>query len=296
MKITMKTVCCTFAIFCHLITNTSATTIDFEELTTFTGTSPQGGGSFYNGNDGSDATNTNGWTSQGVVFSNSYNGDSLPAFDFWSGWSYSDVVNTTSPGFTNQYASFPGGGSDGMGGVDAGGNYAVASGGGAFFNVPSGSFLSSVDLTNTTYANLSMRDGDSFAKAFGGASGNDPDFFRVTLTGFDSLDAGGDAIGSVTADLADFTFADNSQDFILGSWTTFDLSTISSARSVALSFDSSDTGTFGINTPTYVAMDNLTLTVPEPSSLLMLGLAGLGFAFRRGGSRRCKISDTEEAA
>ena len=67
--------------------------VDFEEMTQFTGDSPNGGGQFYNGNDGSGTTNDNGWTSGGVFFNNSYNGDNLPAFDFWSGWSYSNVVN-----------------------------------------------------------------------------------------------------------------------------------------------------------------------------------------------------------
>lgn len=262
--------------------------VDFEELTVFTGASPQGGGSFYNGNDGSNTTNSDGWTSQGVLFNNNYNGDFLPSFDFWSGWSYSNVVNITGAGFTNQYAAFAGGGSDGVGGVDAGGNYAVAFGGGAYFNLPNGSILSSVDLSNTTYAGLSMQTGDSFAKQFGGVSGNDPDFFRVTLTGFDSLDATGNTIGSVTADLADFTFADNSQDYILDDWSTFDLSGISTARSVGLTFESSDTGPFGINTPTYVALDNLTFTaVPEPSSLALLVVSGTAYTFRRV-RKRCK--------
>ena len=234
----------------------SGQTVDFEDLTTFTGDSLEGGGQFYNGNDGSGTTNSDGWTSGGVTFGNSYNGDSLPAFDFWSGWSYSNVVNTTSPGFTNQYASFPGGGSDGSGGVDVGGIYAVASGG-AYFNLPANTLLSSVDLTNNTYAALSMRDGDSFAKKFGGETGDDPDFFRVTLNGFDGMDGTGTSVGSVTVDLADFTFDDNAQDYTLDRWLTVDLSSIAAARSVSLAFESSDTGTFGINTPTYVALDNL---------------------------------------
>jgi hypothetical protein len=40
-----------------------------------------------------------------------------------------------------------------------------------------------------TYAALSMRDGDGFAKQFGGASGDDPDYFLLTITGRDALDA-----------------------------------------------------------------------------------------------------------
>lgn len=101
--------------------------VDFEELTLFTGTSGatdgQAGGQFYNGNDGSDTSNSNGWSSNTANFSNNYFSD---FGGFWSGWAYSNVVNSVSPGFMNQYAAFPGGGSDGLGGVDVGGTYAVA--------------------------------------------------------------------------------------------------------------------------------------------------------------------------
>ncbi len=106
-----------FVVLALLASNASGgIVVNFEELNTFTGTSPAGGGSFYNGNNRSGTTNSNGWSSQGVLFGNDYNGDSLPAFDFWSGWSYSNVVNTTSAGFLNQYAAAPGGGSNGSAG------------------------------------------------------------------------------------------------------------------------------------------------------------------------------------
>jgi hypothetical protein len=181
----------------------------------------------------------------------------------------------------NQYAAFPGGGANGSR------NYAIAYNNGAYFNLPNETRLSSVSLANSTYTALSMRNGDAFSKKFGGASGNDPDFFRVSLNGFDGLAGTGSLLGSITIPLADFTFADNSQDYILADWLTVDLSSIAAARSVALSFSSSDVGAFGINTPTYVALDNLILTVvPEPSSAVLLVLLGAGAALRRRGDRK----------
>jgi hypothetical protein len=249
--------------------------IDFEDLFLLPN-------SFYNGDSGI-GTNTNGWSSGGVFFGNSYNSS---FGGFWNGFSYSNVINTTTPGFTNQYAAY----APASPGAGAGGSniYAVAySGSHAFFNLPANTLLSSVSVTNTTYAALSMLNGDSFAKKFGGPSGNDPDFFRVTFNGFDDLNGTGTLIGSVTVNLADYTFANNSQDYLLSDWLNVDLTSLGNSRSVRLSFESSDVGAFGINTPTYVALDNLRLAaVPEPSSLAMLIIAGVGAGWWRRRNRK----------
>ena len=195
-----------------------ATTVTFEGLL-------PGAGSFYNGDSGI-GNNANGWTADGVFFNNTFT-DFGGGFTGWTGWSYSNIVDTATPGFGNQYASSTGGGANGVGGTNVGETYAIGFGDGAFFNVPSAMMVSSVDLTNTTYARLSMLTGDAFAKQFGGPSTNDPDFFRVTLTGFSApggSSGGGVTTGSVTVDLADYTFADNSNDFVLNTWQNVDLS------------------------------------------------------------------------
>jgi hypothetical protein len=91
----------------------------------------------------------------------------------------------------------------------------------------------------------------------------------------------------VSVALADFRFADNRQDFILDQWQTVDLSPLAGARSVGLTFESTDVGDFGFNTPTYLAMDNIRLSaVPEPSGRgLIAGVAigMLGLIRRRRG-------------
>ena len=239
--------------------------VDFEALSAFTATGATG--SYFNGNSGI-GTNSNGWTTGGVHFNNTYDAS---FGGFWTGWSYSNVADAATAGFGNQYAAAPGGGSNGLGGAAPGQKYAVGFGDGAFLNVPAGSLLQSLEITNTTYTALSMLNGDQFSKKFGGASGNDPDFFRVTLTGYSAPRAQGSVIGSITVSLADYTSANNSADFVLRSWSTVNLAAIASASSIGLRFASSDVGTFGINTPTYVAIDNLSFsTVPEPTSLLLL--------------------------
>ncbi len=220
------------------------------------------------------------WESSNVEFFNGY----TPGFGSWNGFSWSKVTDTTTPGFANQYASFTGGGSDGAGGTITGTNYAVGFGNQTFFNLPEAAELQSIDVTNTTYAGISMRDGDSFAKKFGGASGNDEDFFKLTLTGFEDLNLSGSTTGALDIYLADYRFSDNSKDYILDTWNQFDLTDLGSARSVGFSFTTTDNGDFGANTPLFVAIDNLNYSinsVPEPAAPLALSIWALALVARR---------------
>jgi len=66
--------------------------------------------------------------------------------------------------------------------------------------------------------------------------------------------------GSQEFFLADFRFADNSLDFVVDEFESVDLTALGDARSVQLSFDSSDIGNFGINTPLFIAIDNIQLS------------------------------------
>ena len=136
-------------------------------------------------------------------------------------------------------------------------------------------------FTNTTYTALSMLQGDSFAKKFGGASGNDADWLKLSILG---LNAANVVTGSVDYYLADYRFADNSLDYIVKNWTYVDLSSLGTVNSLGFALTSSDTGSFGINTPAYFAMDSLSVTaVPEPSHavLFLSGLALLGVVAKR---------------
>ena len=190
------------------------------------------------------------------------NNDFESTFGSWQGFALSSVSDATTPGFTNQYAAFPGGGA---GGSD---RYAVAFQSDAadpqFWPTirrdPGGvGTFESIEVANTTYAALSMRDGDSFAKKFGGPSGNDPDFFTLVVEG---LDASGGLIGDVSFDLADFRSDDPVADFIRRGWSRVDVSSIGDAAALRLRFESSDVYDFGINTPTYAAIDNVVLAQP----------------------------------
>ena len=205
--------------------------------------------SFDNGADGA-----GGFVSGGLRLNNSFN----PQFGSWGGWSVSKTSDATTAGFGNQYSAITGGGAAGSE------TYAVASAfPGGFVPrltlddaITSQSFQS-LQITNTTYAALSMRDGDSFAKQFGGESGDDPDFFLLQIEGINDA---GESVGVVDFYLADYRFADNSLDYILDSWTTVDVSSLVGASELQFSLSSSDVGDFGMNTPAYFAIDEVVVS------------------------------------
>ncbi len=193
----------------------------------------------------------------------SLHNDYSSLYQSWSGWSISQVTDNTTEGYTNQFSNITGSG------VDDSATYAV----GFVDTSPndplppptitvdptSGSRFDSLYVTNATYATLSMRNGDGFAKKFGGVSGNDADFLQLTVTG---VDAAGNPIGDVTVMLADYRFADNSKDFILDAWTRVDVSSLADATSLQFTLESSDNSSYGMNTPAYFAVDNVSLLRP----------------------------------
>jgi hypothetical protein len=114
-----------------------------------------------------------------------------------------------------------------------------------------------------------MKDGYAPAKKFGGSSGNDPDWFLLTITG---KDASGGKTGTVEFYLADYRFEDNSKDYIVENWECVDLSSLGVVKSLEISLNSSDAGVFGMNTPAYFAMDTI---MPEPATMVLLALGGI---------------------
>jgi uncharacterized protein (TIGR03382 family) len=213
------------------------------------------------------------FSSHGAQFSNHFT-DFGGGFTGWEGFAYSSKTDTTTAGFDNQYSAIPGHGANNSA------IYGIGFVGGSLqptITLPAGASPVSVDLTNTTYAYLSMRDGDPFAKKFGGPGGNDPDFFKLTITGRDSGNA---IVGTVDFYLADFRFANNAQDYLISDWTTVPLGSLSGAQTLSFALASSDNGTFGMNTPAYFAIDNVVFA-PEPSSLAIAALAGAVLGRRR---------------
>ena len=213
---------------------------DFENLTLSSE-------SYWDGSDMSGLHNnsvfTTNFSSGDYNFSNSYDTTWGAASGYWSsGWAYSNMTDSTTSGFTNQYSAKPGGGHP-IGGA----NYAIGKPNSTIvFNNPDGL---SINITNSTYAANSMRDGDAFAKKFTNA---DQDYFKLHIYGYSN----GSILDSTEFYLADFTHTDSTLDYIVTDWQYVELLP-GPYDSVSFDLSSSDVGAFGMNTPAYFCIDNV---------------------------------------
>jgi hypothetical protein len=198
--------------------------------------------SFWNGSD----TSLNISGLNGLIFSNFYD----TSFFYWTGFALSSSTDTVTGDFTNQYSSISGSG------FNSSNQYAVFYLNGFIHNEttekPEGFYIN-----NSTYAYRDMQNGSSFSKKFGGPTGTDPDYFVLHITGYLN---GTQLPDTVSHFLADFRFADNSLDYIQKNWQWVDIySAFAEADSLSFTLESSDVGSFGMNTPAYFCMDNFTL-------------------------------------
>jgi len=192
-----------------------------------------------------------GFTAGNIFLPNNFNSN----YGSWSGWSISSRTDVTTPGFMNDLSAITGSGFDGSL------SYAVA-----FIFGPqriilegaaAGEVVEGFYITNGTYPFLSMRDGDGFAKKFGGISGDDPDYFLLTIKAYSNGQLSTD---SVDFYLADYRFEDNTQDYIVNEWTYVDLTSLGNVDSLDFKLSSTDVGAYGMNTPAYFCIDNFKTT------------------------------------
>ena len=241
--------------------NAGAATIDFSTLTL----APN---SYWNG-----SNNAGGFTAGGAFFNNSYYYDSTYNYESWTGFAYSNITNTTTTDYTNQYSAITGGGV-----LGAGSNYALGFGSDlndSYIDLPTANRPDALVLTNTTYTYYSMLNGDQFAKKFTAS-----DWFLLTITGYTGTGATGSQTGTVN-----FYLAQNLN--FVNSWANVSLSTLGgNTQSLGFELTSSDNGVYGMNTPAYFALGAVKVSaVPEPSSLACAAIAvtALFFLKRRSG-------------
>lgn len=231
-----KVVTCVFATLAvTFFTNAQTVVSDFENLSLPTNT-------FYISNSGAD------WQTANAEFRYDY--DNTPPFPYWSGgYAYTNKKDSSIAGLSNLY------GCKAFNGYNNS-NYYVTAQPGAFIKLKSpANGVSGFYITNSTYAYKSMKNGDQFAKKFGGVSGNDPDFFLLTVKGYKNGVVKQD---SVNFYLADFRNSNNSLDYIVDNWQWVNTASLNQVDSITFILRSSDVGQFGMNTPAFFCMDNFT--------------------------------------
>jgi hypothetical protein len=162
--------------------------------------------------------------------------------DYWGGFACSSKTDSVTPGYANQYSVVAG-----TGALNSA-KFALAYDT-SYIHIPyvmSNYEIKSIMLTNSTYTYLEMKNG-GFGKKF-----TTGDWFKVIIKGYyDTTET-----GTVEFYLADFRDGKN---LLLKEWKKVDVSKLGKVNKIRFTFDSSDKGTYGINTPKYVCVDNIEL-------------------------------------
>lgn len=176
-----------------------------------------------------------------MIFKNLYTQEWMS----WSGFAVSSLTNKDVAGADNIYSVYE------KSGADLSNNFVIASEGAEmYFNANKEKEMCSLRLNNSTYTYLALSNGDDgglgICKKF-----ENGDYFSVTFTGYD---INGNITNDCTYYLADFR---DGKSYICTEWTIIDISSLGKVNKIIVTFDSSDKGEYGINTPTYVCLDNI---------------------------------------
>lgn len=270
-SLTIKTLACATTLAAALATDASADIINFSDLSL-----PLE--SFWNGSDQSGYFESNG-----IVYYNEYNSE----YDSYAGAAYSNITQYTAGTLYNgsgQYAAAPLGGLSKDGTTDPNEIYSVIyvdHNYSMFAKAPvidlsalespvDGMYLSNTSLTLDVLTSPQYE--GNYARPF-----TDGDWMKISIYGYD---ANMSDIGTVEFYLADYR--DGKTD-VVTDWQYVSFETFTGdVKFLNFEITSSDTGEWGMNTPSYVAVGGFSTAVPEPSTCAaVLGAFAVAFAILR---------------
>ena len=172
-------------------------------------------------------------------------------YGYWGGFTASNRTDLNQTGLNAQYTAVTGCGYDGSS------QYAVAYTYGVQTDVYAADgqshTVTGCYITNNLWAYQDVLQGSMGQTPFGGLSGDDPDWVKLTATG---KNVSGQTVGTVDFYLADYRFEDNSQDYVIDTWEWFDLSALGPVATISFSLSSTKSNYGGMITPAYFCMDN----------------------------------------
>jgi putative lipoic acid-binding regulatory protein len=183
-------------------------------------------------------------------------------YGYWGGFTASNRTDVNQTGLNAQYTAVPGVGYDGSS------QYAVAYTYGMETEVYAADgqphTVTGCYITNNLWAYQDIFEGSMGQTPFGGLTGDDPDWFKLTATG---KNASGQTIGELDFYLADYRFANNEEDYVVETWEWFDLSPLGSVASISFSLSSTKSNYGGMITPAYFCMENFNGEAPGGTDL-----------------------------
>ena len=201
---------------------------------------PLGSGGIWQPPVGDNEMSSGGW-----LFTNS------TQYGYWGGFTASNRTDLSQTGLNAQYTAATGCGYDGST------QYAVAYTMGVQTDVYAADgqshTVTGCYVTNNLWTYQDILQGGYGELPYGGTTGNDPDWFKVTATG---KNASGQTVGELDFYLADYRFANNEEDYVLDTWEWFDLSPLGDVATISFSLSSSRGSGYNMITPAYFCMDN----------------------------------------
>jgi putative lipoic acid-binding regulatory protein len=190
-------------------------------------------------------TGENEMPSGGWLFTNN------TQYGYWGGFTASNRTDLNQSGLDAQYTAAAGCGYDGST------QYAVAYTMGVQTDVYAADgqshTVTGCYVTNDLWTYQDILQGGYGEPPYGGTTGNDPDWFKVTAIG---KNASGQTVGTLDFYLADYRFANNAEDYVLNTWEWFDLSPLGSVATISFELSSSRGSGYNMITPAYFCMDN----------------------------------------
>lgn len=199
-----------------------------------------GSNGYWTGEEGENEIFSGGW-----LFTNYYSSY------FWGGFTASNHADLTQTGLDAQYTAITAGGYDGS--AQFGVAYTMGAQTDVYASDGTAHTISGCYVTNNLWAYHSITEGDYSSTPFGGTTGNDPDWFKLTATG---KNAAGQTVGTLDFYLADYRFTNNEDDYVIDTWEWFDLSPLGPVHTISFSLSSTKSNSYGMLTPAYFCIDD----------------------------------------